>query len=67
MTEQATLTAIRTERVTDTVYQVLRERIVEQQFLPGSKIHVDEIARQLDVSRTPLRKRRRLAASDQRL
>jgi len=53
VTEQATLTAIRTERVTDTVYQVLRERIVEQQVLPGSKIHVVEIARQLDVSRTP--------------
>ena len=64
MTEQATLTAIRTERVTDTVYQVLRERIVEQQFLPGSKIHVDEIARQLDVSRTPVHEALSMLAAD---
>lgn len=62
--EQATLKAIRTERVTDTVYQVLRERIVEQQFPPGSKIHVDEIARQLDVSRTPVHEALSILAAD---
>ncbi|HEX7040321.1 MAG TPA: GntR family transcriptional regulator [Trueperaceae bacterium] len=58
------LTAIRTERVTDTVYQVLRERIVEQQFPPGSKINVDEIARQLDVSRTPVHEALAMLATD---
>ena len=62
--EQTTLKAIRTERVTDTVYQMLRERIVEQQFPPGSKIHVDEIARQLDVSRTPVHEALTLLAAD---
>ena len=64
MVEQSTLKAIRTERVTDTVYQVLRERIVEQQFPPGSKIHVDEIARQLDVSRTPVHEALTILATD---
>ncbi|MBX3142288.1 MAG: GntR family transcriptional regulator [Trueperaceae bacterium] len=58
------LTAIRTERVTDTVYQVLRERIVEQQFAPGSKINVDEIAKQLDVSRTPVHEALTILAND---
>ena len=58
------LTAIRTERVTDTVYQVLRERIVERQFPPGSKINVDEIARQLDVSRTPVHEALAMLATD---
>lgn len=48
------LVAIKTERVTDTVYQLLRERITDGVFLPGSKINVDEIARQLNVSRTPV-------------
>lgn len=58
------LTAIRTERVTDTVYQMLRERIVEQRFAPGSKINVDEIAKQLDVSRTPVHEALTILAND---
>jgi len=61
---QPSLQAIRAERVTDTVYQVLRERIVEQQFPPGSKIQVDEIARQLDVSRTPVHEALAILAAD---
>lgn len=61
---QTSLQAIRAERVTDTVYQVLRERIVDQQFPPGSKIHVDEIARQLDVSRTPVHEALAILAAD---
>lgn len=64
MLESGSLTAIRTERVTDTVYQVLRERIVEQQFPPGSKINVDEIAKQLDVSRTPVHEALTILATD---
>lgn len=60
----ASLTAIRTERVTDTVYQMLRERIVEQRFPPGSKINVEEIAKQLDVSRTPVHEALTILAND---
>lgn len=62
--ESGGLTAIRTERVTDTVYQMLRERIVEQRFAPGSKINVDEIAKQLDVSRTPVHEALTILAND---
>src|SRR5690606_21146866 len=62
--ESGSLTAIKTERVTDTVYQMLRERIVEQRFLPGSKINVEEIAKQLDVSRTPVHEALTILAND---
>lgn len=62
--ESTSLTAIRTERVTDTVYQMLRERIVEQRFPPGSKINVEEIAKQLDVSRTPVHEALTILAND---
>lgn len=58
------LSAIKTERVTDTVYQVLREGIVDGTFTPGSKLNVDEIARRLDVSRTPVHEALAVLATD---
>ncbi len=58
------LSAIKTERVTDTVYQVLREGIVNRTFAPGSKLNVDEIARRLDVSRTPVHEALAVLATD---
>lgn len=57
-------TAIKAERVTDTVYQLLRERIVEQSLPPGSKINVEEVAKQLDVSRTPVHEALATLAAD---
>jgi len=48
------LPAIKAPRVTDTVVQMLREGIVSRAFAPGSKINVDEVAKQLHVSRTPV-------------
>jgi DNA-binding GntR family transcriptional regulator len=57
-------TAIKTERVTDTVYEMLREQIIEQGLEPGSKINVDEIAKQLDVSRTPVHEALTVLATD---
>lgn len=56
--------AIKTERVTDTVYQMLREAIVDRSLLPGSKINVDEIAKRLDVSRTPVHEALAMLAVD---
>ena len=56
--------AIRTERVTDTVYEMLRERIVERSLSPGSKINVEAVAKQLDVSRTPVHEALSVLASD---
>ncbi len=58
------LAAIKTERVTDTVYQVLRESIVNRTFTPGSKLNVDEIARRLQVSRTPVHEALAVLATD---
>jgi len=63
MPEQS-LAAIKTERVTDTVYQVLRESIVNRTFAPGSKLNVDEIARRLQVSRTPVHEALAVLATD---
>lgn len=57
-------TAIKTERVTDTVYAILRERIVGQSLSPGSKINVEEIAKQLEVSRTPVHEALTILAAD---
>jgi GntR family transcriptional regulator, rspAB operon transcriptional repressor len=57
-------TAIKTARVTDTVYEVLRERIVERALVPGSKINVDDVAKQLGVSRTPVHEALSVLASD---
>lgn len=62
--EAAKLTAIKSERVTDTVYQMLRERIVERVFPAGSKLNVDEIARQMGVSRTPVHEALNFLAAD---
>lgn len=58
------LSAIKTERVTDTVYQVLREGIVNATFPPGSKLNVDEIAKRLHVSRTPVHEALAVLATD---
>jgi DNA-binding GntR family transcriptional regulator len=61
---EGALAAIKTERVTDTVYQVLRESIVKRYFAPGSKLNVDEIARRLQVSRTPVHEALAVLATD---
>ena len=58
------LHAIKSERVTDTVYTVLRESIVDRAFAPGEKLNVDEIARRLDVSRTPVHEALAILAAD---
>ena len=48
------MTAIKTARITDTVYQVLRDGIVTAAFPAGSRLNVEEIAKRLRVSRTPV-------------
>jgi GntR family transcriptional regulator, rspAB operon transcriptional repressor len=62
--EDGGLSAIKSERVTDTVYQVLREGIVNRTFAPGSKLNVEAIARRLDVSRTPVHEALAVLATD---
>lgn len=64
MSENSAFSAIKTERVTDTIYELLRERIIAGGLEPGSKINVEEVARQLDVSRTPVHEALTVLATD---
>jgi GntR family transcriptional regulator, rspAB operon transcriptional repressor len=49
------LAKIRKESVGDTVYQMLRQSILDQTFVPGQRLHLDELAEKLDVSATPIK------------
>jgi DNA-binding GntR family transcriptional regulator len=52
MTELASL---QTERLTDTIYGLLRDRILSGLYRPGEKLPVDQLAHQLGVSQTPVK------------
>jgi DNA-binding GntR family transcriptional regulator len=39
----------------DRVYRALRERIIEGDYLPGQKLNLAQLARDLEVSNTPIR------------
>jgi DNA-binding GntR family transcriptional regulator len=41
--------------LTESVYEDVKERIMDLQMAPGSRINMDQLARQLQVSTTPLR------------
>jgi GntR family transcriptional regulator, rspAB operon transcriptional repressor len=43
------------QHINEKIYEVLLSRIVSQQFLPGQRLQVDEIAAALGVSRTPVK------------
>lgn len=49
------LTRLQTERLTDTIYKLLRERILNGTYQPGQKLPVDQLAQQLEVSQTPVK------------
>ena len=49
------LPVLQAERLTDTVYTLLRERILGGTFAPGERLHVEALAQQLNVSQTPLK------------
>lgn len=49
------LPAIQSERLTDTVYALLRERILSGVFAPGDRLNVEALAQQLNVSQTPIK------------
>lgn len=50
-----TLATLQVERVTDTVYGLLRDRILNGTYRPGEKLPVDQLAQQLGVSQTPVK------------
>ena len=58
------LRAIKAERVTDTVYQVVRENIIDRKLQPGQKLSPDALASRLGVSRTPVHEALVLLASE---
>jgi DNA-binding GntR family transcriptional regulator len=49
------LPSLERRRATDDVYDVLRQSILSNRFKPGQRLPVDDIARQLGVSLTPVR------------
>lgn len=49
------LTRIGRRRATDEVYDILRRGVLEHLFAPGERLNIDEIARKLGVSLTPVR------------
>lgn len=49
------LSKLQTERLTDTIYKRLRERILDGTYHPGQKLPVDQLAQQLAVSQTPVK------------
>lgn len=53
------------QALADAVYEVVKERIMDMDFLPGSRINMDRLANDLEVSNTPLREAlARLEAED---
>ena len=42
------------EKLSNQIYIVLKEMIADYRFLPGARLNIESIARELDVSRTPV-------------
>jgi len=42
------------EKLSTQIYALLKEVIADHRFQPGSRLNVESIARELDVSRTPV-------------
>jgi DNA-binding GntR family transcriptional regulator len=49
------ITRIPKQRMGDIVYQMIRQGILDQTFHPGDRLELEELARKLDVSVTPLK------------
>ena len=49
------LTKLHRERAVDAVYQALRQAIISNGLKPGERLNVDDLARRLGVSLTPIR------------
>lgn len=58
------LPEVKQDRLTDTVYNILRESILRRKFKSGERLHVEELAEQLHVSRTPVRESLNLLAAE---
>jgi DNA-binding GntR family transcriptional regulator len=54
MSEATPLPGITRSKVSERVYDILKERILSQRFAPGERLNLAKMARQMGVSRTPL-------------
>lgn len=53
--EHGLLPALEHQHINEQIYEILLSRILSQQFAPGQRLQVDEIAAALRVSRTPVK------------
>jgi DNA-binding GntR family transcriptional regulator len=49
------LPPIKSQKISDIIYNLLKEKIVSKEFPPGSRLDLTDIEIQLEVSRTPLK------------
>lgn len=54
MVEKSGTSGTKKQLMNDTVHQALRVMIAERRFKPGQRLNVEELARELKVSRTPV-------------
>jgi DNA-binding GntR family transcriptional regulator len=53
--EESVLPALEHQHIHEQIYELLLSRILSQEFAPGQRLQVDEIAAALRVSRTPVK------------
>jgi len=49
------LPRISTPKISQTTYEILREKIISREFAPGQRLDLDVVEKQLGISRTPLK------------
>lgn len=49
------LPRIKARKISETAYEILRERIISKEFAPGQRLDLDIIGEQLGISRTPVK------------
>ncbi len=55
MIEQVFLPQVSSQKISNQVYDLLREKIISKEFAPGQRLNLNAIEEQLGISRTPLK------------
>lgn len=55
MNQEINLPLINTPKISETAYQILREKIISKEFLPGQRLDLNAFEVQMSISRTPLK------------
>ena len=53
-TREEGVAKLQREKLSNQIYTVLKEMIADHRFQPGARLNIESIARELDVSRTPV-------------